>query len=265
MKRIFSVRTNVDTLAASVGQLLTDNEKALWLQGYVYALQGGVFRADMPAPFIAGHGIGHESWLEAKEHQQKSSIGGLLSIQQHPKNRIDKRKAMDPPPQGPPKPPSDPPLEQSLIVNPVIEESKNRQTSEPPARDEMDILSGSDSEIADADKWHMERSQSYVKTLVAAGCKIGPNSWPRWREMAKELTITLLVKASKLVSAEDRFADKVEVQARRMLREAPQVQAPAPLRPKPTQEEKEAMAKKLAEAKAYIPKQTEETAKGWAK
>jgi len=130
MKRIFSVRTNIDTLAASVGLLLTDNEKALWLQGYIYALQGGELREGLPAPMLAGWTVGNESWSEARDHQLKSSAGGKKSIAEHPENRVDKHPRSDPPPYVPPSPPSDSPLEQSLIVNPVIFNPKNEKTKE---------------------------------------------------------------------------------------------------------------------------------------
>jgi hypothetical protein len=249
-KRIWNVRLNVDSFNAGFAGLENDQERLSFLAGFHGGLNG-VSNNGKSTPFLAGWDVANECLTEAKAFSDKQRDRVNKRYQNvttvEPRNNHGNTTAL---------PIST--IQQSN--NPTIEKSTNDS-----ARDEMDILSGSDSEIADADKWHMERSQSYVKTLVAAGCKIGPNSWPRWREMAKELTITLLVKASKLVSAEDRFADKVEVQARRMLREAPQVQAPAPLRPKPTQEEKEAMAKKLAEAKAYIPKQAEETAKGWTK
>jgi hypothetical protein len=137
LKRIFSVRTNVDTLAASVGLLLTDNEKALWLQGYISALQGGELRQGLPAPMLAGWTVGNESWNEARDHQLKSSAGGKKSIAEHPENRVDKRPPSDPPRYVPPKPPSDSPLEQSLIVNPVIFNQESRDPAIDPAEQEI--------------------------------------------------------------------------------------------------------------------------------
>jgi len=117
--------------------------------------------------------------------------------------------------------------------------------SKPSARDEMDICAPSDNpEIADADKWHLERSQSYVRSLVASGCKIGPNSWPRWRELAKELGLSVILKAAKQVQADDRFADKVEIAARQIKSEIAQATSQQPIKPR---RQMSAEAKAMAE------------------
>ena len=133
MKRIFSVRVNVDEIAASVGVLFTEQEKALWLQGFVYALQGGASRVGMHQAFDGGFLIGRMPWEAARNHQEVSSKGGKISIERHPENSVNRH----PPSEAPSEAPSEGSREQSLIVNRVISnrqsEINNPEKEEPPS------------------------------------------------------------------------------------------------------------------------------------
>lgn len=126
-RRIFSVRTNVDVVAAAVGVLFTDMERSQWLQGYVYGLRGGTRRDDFTAAMESGWAVGSESYEAARDHQQKSALGGRVTMQRHPEMNIAKQGGSEGSPEGGPKarPKGGPKGVSEQSSNPVIQESNN--------------------------------------------------------------------------------------------------------------------------------------------
>lgn len=168
MRRIFSVRVNVDTIAASVGLLLTEAEKALWLQGFVYGLQGGAWRAGLPPAMESGWQVANESWRGAREHQAKSAEGGKKSIVKRPENSIDKQVGVDVPPKGTPDVPPNPPMEQSS--NPIIHVSSDPKNDQ--SREVLDPVHAQAEDIMQADR--------NISAKVAA--EPMKASWLDWRQ-----------------------------------------------------------------------------------
>lgn len=219
MKRIFSVRLNLDDMAASLEFIEGDAALAEWLRGFRYGLRGATSKWS-DGPGFDGFRIGSDCLGEAIEFQVAKSNGGKKSAksrkqktgtaQPHRTNFEDTSKTL----QANFKDTSlknDNSSNQSLIVNPVIEESKNRQTSEPPARDEMDILAPSESsEVADSDKWHCEKVSQYAKELIGAGCKIGANNWTTWKRLVADYSLNGVISAAKGIQATNRWPDSVE-------------------------------------------------------
>ena len=80
MKRIFSVRINLDDMAASLEFLEGDASLAEWLRGFRYGLRGAPSRW-ASGPGAAGFHIGSRSLSEAHEFQLAKSDGGKRSAE----------------------------------------------------------------------------------------------------------------------------------------------------------------------------------------
>lgn len=80
MKRIFSVRVNLDDMAASLEFLEGDAALADWLRGFRYGLRGAPSRWDS-GPGAAGFHIGASALAEAHEFQLAKSDGGKKSAE----------------------------------------------------------------------------------------------------------------------------------------------------------------------------------------
>lgn len=80
MKRIFSVRLNLDDMAASLEFLEGDAALAEWLRGFRYGLRGAPSRWDN-GPGSAGFRVGSSSLAEAHEFQLAKSDGGKKSAE----------------------------------------------------------------------------------------------------------------------------------------------------------------------------------------
>lgn len=80
MKRIFSVRLNLDDMAASLEFLEGDASLADWLRGFRYGLRGAPSRWD-GGPGAAGFRIGASALAEAHEFQLAKSDGGKKSAE----------------------------------------------------------------------------------------------------------------------------------------------------------------------------------------
>ena len=80
MKRIFSVRLNLDEMSASLEFLEGDAALAEWLRGFRYGLRGAASRWET-GPGAEGYRIGAASLREAQGFQIAKSEGGKRSAQ----------------------------------------------------------------------------------------------------------------------------------------------------------------------------------------
>ena len=77
--------------------------------------------------------------------------------------------------------------------------------------DEHDICAPSQaSPASDADRWGYVRSEPWAKQLIAAGCKIGAQSWPAWRALTDRWPVARVAEMAATVTATERFSDAVE-------------------------------------------------------
>lgn len=197
-KRIWNVRLNVDAFNASMASFDSDQERLSFLGGLHSGLNGGCKKDGKSDAWVAGWGIAENCLSEAKafSDKQRERVNNRYhgSTVVEPRNSHGTTELL--------------PNEQSTIYN---LQSKNPQTNKLDARDETDIRSPADNvEVSDADKVHMEKIQPYYKALVAAGCKIGANSWPVWKRLVADYSLSGVLSASRGIDAKERFADAVE-------------------------------------------------------
>jgi hypothetical protein len=92
-----------------------------------------------------------------------------------------------------------------------IESKTEKNTLEARAPDEHDICSPSiPSNLSDAERWGYVRAEPWAKQLVAAGCKIGAQSWPAWRALTDSWPVARVAEMAATVTATERFSDAVE-------------------------------------------------------
>lgn len=79
VKDIYIVRVNLDLLRRKCGLCLTVEDKAMVLEGFMFAASGGEPRTDMPPRWRDGYDVGSEAYQRAKEHQLRMSELGQRS------------------------------------------------------------------------------------------------------------------------------------------------------------------------------------------
>ena len=95
------------------------------------------------------------------------------------------------------------------------------------ARDEHDIAAPADSTppAADPDRWIYVRAALWAKSLVKAGCKIGPQNWPAWKALIDKHGLDRVVSVAKTIPADVRWSDRTEMALEKSGGQAPIAQA----------------------------------------
>jgi len=220
MKRIFSVRLNLDDMAASLEFLEGDAALAEWLRGFRYGLRGAASRWQ-DGPGADGFRIGASSLAEAQGFQLAKSDGGKKSA------KVRKEKT------GTAQPSKDTSKiprthiedssvkngnssNQSLIVNPLSLNSNRESVNEQERARlaELDICTPTKLDPkppSDADHWQMhEKHQAWARALIAASCKIGRDNWTAWKALVDHYSLNSALSAAKGVLATERWPDRVE-------------------------------------------------------
>ena len=80
------------------------------------------------------------------------------------------------------------------------------------ARDEHDIgaMPAETPAHSDADRWAYVRTEPWAKSMVAAGCKIGPQNWPAWKALVASHGHDRVADVAKTCPATDRWPDRTE-------------------------------------------------------
>ena len=212
MARIWNLRLNLDEFNSSLAGLDSDAERLAFLSGFNAGLNGR-FKKDIAGPWESGWKVGNTSHVEAIKFSEKQRAKALLRdyhghATASPRHDSGNATAM----------PND--NRQS-----TIQESKNPRTM--CARDEHDIAAPADSTppAADADRWAYVRTEPWAKTLVKAGCKIGPQNWPAWQALVASHGHDRVADVAKTCPATDRWPDRTETALLKSGGQAPIAQA----------------------------------------
>jgi hypothetical protein len=86
MSRIYSIRVNLDIIAADLDMWSTDQERSAWLRGFMVGARGADCRWQIPSPEAAGHAVGAAGHADSMAWVRRQSDAGKLSAEKRKVN-----------------------------------------------------------------------------------------------------------------------------------------------------------------------------------
>ena len=194
MKRLWSVRINVDGFNAALVGMDTDQERLAFLAGLSAGINGRPDQSRSVA-WSEGWRVGNEGYSEAMAFSDRQREKG--------------RKAHHRPAGAEPGLSRGTAGAEPISKYPNIQISNDPNIHQPPANDPFTGFT--DPDIVTHEAWRYEAVQSWARDLKESGAKIGKGNWQAWKKLTATHGLATVIEAVAEVAPDARWPDQTEI------------------------------------------------------